>query len=263
MLSAVAAFPQNAQDSVAKKAKGKVDNEKAVSVSELFAVGEKTFGGNKSSVKGHYFKGHWKGYYFGFMDFANLPSDWEDLKVDMASSFSMQFNFARYSVNLNKRGNFGLLTGLGLEYQRLLFSHAQTTLAKVDGEVVVMHTAFPDNDHTRRSVFKNFYLTAPLLAEVQFPAEKKPTRQFYVSGGVMAGVRMHSKTKVVYEDVDGDKHKAKGKGNFNVVPFKVDALLRVGFSSVTVWGSYGLTNLFKGDSVPSLHVYAVGFGVSF
>ena len=63
MLSAVAAFPQNAQDSVAKKAKGKVDNEKAVSVSELFAVGEKTFGGNKSSVKGHYFKGHWKGYY--------------------------------------------------------------------------------------------------------------------------------------------------------------------------------------------------------
>ena len=34
----------------------------------------------------------------------------------------------------------------------------------------------------------------------------------------MGGVRLHSKTKVVYKDSSGDKHKKKEKNNFNMVP---------------------------------------------
>lgn len=262
MLSAVAAFPQNEQDSVAKKAKDGNGAMKGLSVSELFAVGEKTFGGSGDYGSFRNFKGHWKGYYIGFMNLVNLPDGMEDLEVKRGGSFNMQFNFVNYSINLNKRGNFGLQTGLGLEYQRFRFDNPDVTLAKIDGKVVPASTAFEGNDHTVRSVFKNFYLTVPMLAEVQFPADKKASKQCYIAGGFIGGIRMHSKAKVVYEDSDGDKQKEKAKGNFNVVPFKVDATVRVGCKHIAVWGSYALTNLFKGNSIPDVHVFTVGFGVT-
>ena len=166
MLSAVAAFPQNAQDSVAKKAKDGNGAMKGLSVSELFAVGEKTFGGSGDYGSFRNFKGHWKGYYIGFMNLVNLPDGMEGLEVKRGGSFNMQFNFANYSINLNKRGNFGLQTGLGLEYQRLRFDNPGVTLAKIDGKVVPASTAFEGNDHTVRSVFKNFYLTVPMMFPV-------------------------------------------------------------------------------------------------
>ena len=129
-----------------------------MSVSELFAVGEKTY--KKANLENYdRFKGHWKGYYIGFMNLVNLPDGMEDLEVKRGGSFNMQFNFANYSINLNKRGNFGLQTGLGLEYQRLRFDNPGVTLAKIDGKVVPASTAF-----TPPSALK----TAVTLSKPQF-----------------------------------------------------------------------------------------------
>ena len=263
MLSAVAAFPQNAQDSVAKKAKdgngamlAHLGNELRRHVGIHFRYDLRNLLGiqppQNLALSVH----------IGFMNLVNLPDGMEDLEVKRGGSFNMQFNFANYSINLNKRGNFGLQTGLGLEYQRLRFDNPGVTLAKIDEKVVPASTAFEGNDHTVRSVFKNFYLTVPMLAEVQFPAAKKASKQCYIAGGFIGGIRMHSKAKVVYEDSDGDKQKEKAKGNFNVVPFKVDATVRMGYKHIAVWGSYALTNLFKGNSIPDVHVFTVGFGVT-
>ena len=65
----------------------------------------------------------------------------------------------------------------------------------------------------------------------------------------MGGVRLHSKTKVVYKDSSGDKHKKKEKNNFNMVPFKADLVGRVGYKRLSLWGSYTLTNMFKSDKI--------------
>lgn len=237
-----------------------------MSVSELFAVGEKTY--KKANLENYStFKGHWKGFHFGFMNFANLPDGWEDMELDMGSSFSMQFNFANYSVNLNSRGNIGLVTGLGIEYQRFRFSDENTTLIKEKGNTIPVHVQdiyTEDNiDHVQRSSFKNLYLTIPFIFEVQFPAAKAAKKRIYASAGFMGGVRMHSKTKIVYRDSDDDKRKEKMKGNFHVVPFKVDVTGRIGYRNINIWGSYTLTNLFKSNTMPDLKVYTLGFGLLF
>ena len=83
-----------------------------------------------------------------------------------------------------------------------------------------------------------------------------------LSAGVMAGIRMHSKTKIVYQDNQNDTMKKKQKGNFNVLPVKADAVVQIGYRHVTLWGSYTLTRLFKKSSLPDLNVYTVGFGFS-
>ena len=237
-----------------------------MSVSELFAVGEKTY--KKANLENYStFKGHWKGFHFGFMNFANLSDGWEDMELDMGSSFSMQFNFANYSVNLNSRGNIGLVTGLGIEYQRFRFSDENITLIKEKGNTIPVHVQdiyTEDNiDHVQRSSFKNLYLTIPFIFEVQFPAAKAAKKRIYASAGFMGGVRMHSKTKIVYRDSDDDKQKEKMKGNFHVVPFKVDVTGRIGYRNINIWGSYTLTNLFKSNTIPDLKVYTLGFGLLF
>lgn len=266
MLAALSAFPQTPRDTTGGNGNNSEGKAKGMSVSELFAVGEKTY--KKANLENYStFKGHWKGFHFGFMNFANLPDGWEDMELDMGSSFSMQFNFANYSVNLNSRGNIGLVTGLGIEYQRFRFSDENITLIKEEGNTIPVHVQdiyTEDNiDHVQRSSFKNLYLTIPFIFEVQFPAAKAAKKRIYASAGFMGGVRMHSKTKIVYRDSDDDKRKEKMKGNFHVVPFKVDVTGRIGYRNINIWGSYTLTNLFKSNTMPDLKVYTLGFGLLF
>ena len=266
MLAALSAFPQTPRDTTGGNGNNSEGKAKGMSVSELFAVGEKTY--KKANLENYStFKGHWKGFHFGFMNFANLSDGWEDMELDMGSSFSMQFNFANYSVNLNSRGNIGLVTGLGIEYQRFRFSDENITLIKEESNTIPVHVQdiyTEDNiDHVQRSSFKNLYLTIPFIFEVQFPAAKAAKKRIYASAGFMGGVRMHSKTKIVYRDSDDDKQKEKMKGNFHVVPFKVDVTGRIGYRNINIWGSYTLTNLFKSNTIPDLKVYTLGFGLLF
>lgn len=262
ILNSPKAKTTSANDEKIKVSSDSTKQKAAYSVSELFSIGEKTY---KKSVENAPFSGHWRGFHVGFMNFAKLPDAFDGMSLDPSGSFSLQFNFANHAINLSRRQNFGIVTGLGLEYQRFRFNDENNTLTKKDGHtgLIPVKSLYSDVNEIERSTFKNLYLTIPLLLEVQFPAAKRPAGRLYVSAGVMGGVRMHSKTKVIYNDSENDRQKQKQKGNFNVVPFKADAVARIGYSKISVWGSYTLTNLFKEKDMPDLNVYTIGFGFTF
>lgn len=235
------------------------EQKNALSVAELFVIGKKTYQEDYYSP----FKGHSRGFHVGFMNFAHLPEEYDGMKLKGSGSFTFQFNIFNHNIGLNKRNNLGLITGLGLEYQRFRFDNSDYTLTKIDGTTSLVNAKerYSGIESVKRSSFKNLYLTIPLMLEVQFPASKYGKR-FYVSGGFMGGVRMHSKTKVVYNSSDNGKEKEKQKGNFNVVPFKVDAMARIGYSKISIWGGYTVTHLFKDKNLTDLNVYTIGFGLN-
>lgn len=218
------------------------------------------------------FEGHWSGFYYGFVNFGNTDyslyhgkeyHEYGDfMSLDWAHSFAMQFNFFKHSINLVKRNNFGIVWGLGLEYQRLRFENNYTSVTRGEHrlEPVDLH-AYPEMASIKRSCFKTLYLTVPVMLELQLPAEYK--ERFYISGGVMGGVRLHSKTKIVYRDANDKKHKQKEKDNLHMIPFKADLVGKIGYQNVCLWGSYTLTNLFKADKGPELHAYTIGIGINF
>lgn len=254
LLSACSAYAQSTADST--------DLYRESSVSELFGIGEKTY--DKAARGTTSFRGHWNGVRLGFMNFAKLAPETEAADLNMNHSLSMQFNLVKREISLSKKQNFGIVTGLGLEYQRFRFQDNNITFHKTDGqtlptEVRTLHT---DAREIRKSSFKNLYLTIPVLLEVQIPKNTAPAKRMFLSAGVMAGIRMHSKTKIVYQDNQNDTMKKKQKGNFNVLPVKADAVVQIGYRHVTLWGSYTLTRLFKKSSLPDLNVYTVGFGFS-
>ena len=244
---------------------------KEANISELFIIGRNAYKRGHICKNDQYppFEGHWSGFYYGFVNFGN--SMYEDtayeeygefMELDWSHSFAMQFNVFKHSINLVHRNNFGIVWGAGFEYQRLRFENNYSSVTWADHQLIPID--LHENDKiasVKRSSFKTFYLTIPLMLELQLPAAKR--NRFYISGGIMGGVRLHSKTKVVYKDSSGDKHKKKEKNNFNMVPFKADLVGRVGYKRLSLWGSYTLTNMFKSDKGPELHAYTVGIGVTF
>jgi len=241
------------------------DPQKSNHVSELFILGKNAYKKGSSKPINRYspFQGHWSGFYYGFVNYADLPETWKTLELDWGHSFAMQFNLCKYSINLSRRNNLGLVTGIGLEYQRLRFNNDNISILKSDGDLEIIHPLqeYPEMTQIKRSTLKNLYLTVPLMMEVQFPA--RYTKRMYISAGIMGGLRMHSKTKMICKDEDGNKYKKKKKGNFNMIPFKADAIARIGYRNINIWGSYTLTNMFNASNVPDLHLYTVGLGFAF
>lgn len=210
------------------------------------------------------FRGHWNGFYFGFVNFGktNYSKYGGDdfMELDWASSFTMHFNFAKFSFGLSPRQRFGIFTGFGLDYSRLCFD-GDITVRRKKGEM--LHAVALSDlgiEEVKRSTFKALYLTIPLMLEKQIPAPH--WKRFYVSTGFIGGIRLHSKTKVVYTSEKGNKRKLKENGSYGMVPFKVDYTLRIGYRGVCIWGNYSLTNMFNKNRAPELRPFAVGFGIT-
>lgn len=211
------------------------------------------------------FSGHWCGFQYGFVNFGKTnysiyPGESDEfMSLDWSRSFAMQFNIIEHSINFVPSNNFGLVLGLGMEYQRLMFENRKTSVTLTDKGVIIPKPL--PYASIKRNSFKNLFLTIPLLMEFQFPAQNR--KRVYISAGAVGGLRMHSKTKVVYHNEAGKKRKSKNKDNFNQIPFKADVLAKIGYHSMNVWGSYTLTRMFKEGRGPELHPYTVGIGVSF
>ena len=82
------------------------------------------------------FRGHWSGFNLGFADFSisneQLDEAGDYLDLERKNSLVMQFNMFQYSMRLNKLNNIGLVTGLGLEYQRFRFAN-KNSIERGDG----------------------------------------------------------------------------------------------------------------------------------
>jgi hypothetical protein len=208
--------------------------------------GERRFAGHSN--------GHWAGLYFGFTKF--LDHAWQaydgDMELDWGRSFTLQLNAGELIVMMNPPNRHLFLSGLGLEYQRLCFNR-EVTLEKRDGELRVVPLGELGLTDVRRSVFKVLYLTVPLLYEHQ----SRSNADRYFSVGVVGGVRLHSKTKIVY-DARGDKRKVKETGSYNLSPFKLDATARVGLGGATLWASKALTPMFLPGKADRVYPFTIG-----
>ncbi len=275
LLTGILSYAQEKQDSIQKQTEFTIisddkNNEETEDDKNLFFIRSKDYKhptGNKPKSNQFYsrFEGHLTGAYYGFINFADLPESHSDLKLDFSSSFTVQAYVYRNNINLSARKNFGLVTGLGLEYQNLMFNNDDVSIIKTEDGIATIKptTEYEGVSNIKRSTLKIIYVTVPLLMEVQFPARYRRSERIYISGGFIGGVRVFSRTKVVYDDKSGSKQNKNNTDNFDLLPIKADATVRVGFGAFCAWGSYSLTNLFCADNVPDLRLYAMGLGITF
>jgi hypothetical protein len=202
------------------------------------------------------FSGNWAGIDFGFNTFLRRDySGYENefMKNDIFFSNSINLNLIQQSIGLqSNRNNFGIVTGLGVQYQYYRLSDT-TTIERSAGDIIVPKTFnFGNKQSSKLSVF---WLTVPVLVEIQIPINNYKNR-LYFSSGMYFSYRIGSYSKIKYQD--DQKKKLKVTDNYSLQNYKYGIMFRTGYRWFNFHAMYDLTPFFKEGKGPELTPVTLG-----
>jgi hypothetical protein len=179
----------------------------------------------------------------------SLPDSLNLLSLNTNSSYEVNLNIAQVGFNLIKQ-RVGLVTGVGFKWNNYKFRNENTVL-EADSTPLYFYEA---DNNAKMSKLTTWYLTVPLLLEIQIPTGGS---DIYLSGGVEGGLKLSSHTKIK----TNSKEKIKDKRDFYTTAFDYRLMARIGYGDFGFYGAYSLMPLFEKDKGPEL--YPIALGVSF
>lgn len=233
-------------------------------------------------VKRRKFNGHWAGVELGVNGYLtkdyNMKFRPEDEYIDLRMEKSVQVNLNLYEQNiaLSKNQEWGMLTGIGLQWNNYRFRRPTTLMP--DSSYLIGY--IDEGISVRKSKLSIAYLQIPLLFEWQNQTLRK-RNSFHVSLGMILGVRMWSWQKKYYDELNkeytltqydpasgeyvdvwtrtspGD-NKTRDYDDYHLQPFKADASFRIGWGFINLFATYNLVPMFRADKGPEVHQFAAG-----
>ncbi len=208
------------------------------------------------------FTGHWDSFGIGMANFMDADYSMsrtpETNFMDLNTGKSTNININAFQQGFGLGTNHvGIVTGLGLEINDYFFDNNNSIIKNSETGVIEEYDYDLLGVNLNKSKLVTTYLVLPLLIEFNFGKNSNPYDRFYISGGVIGGVKLGSKTKVVYKE-DGNKEKRKNKDDFNINPLKYGLTLRAGYKDFQVYTNYFLTPFFEDNKGPELYAFSIG-----
>ena len=176
------------------------------------------------------------GYVTSDFDF-DVSDEAEFMALNWGNSRTFSINPVEWKIKIH-HNYIGIVLGLGLEWNSYRLRNLNYAMAfNADSTYGVT----PTNSGVNKSKFRVTYINAPFLLEFNTSQYRK--NNFHISAGVVVGWRIDTMYKQRYRD-DG-KHKDKTKGNWNVEPFRFNAMVRLGYGGLNLFATYGLNPLFS------------------
>jgi hypothetical protein len=204
------------------------------------------------------FDGHWAGFELGVNGLLNkdmvidYPAGYSFMNLNYSKSIAVNINFFEQNINLISQ-KLGLVTGMGISWNNYRF----------DNNVVLTHEGkfdgYNDLDPTKnyeKSKLVVSYLRVPLMLEFQTNGKMK-ANSFHLSGGVVGAVRIGSHSKII-----NDGNKSKDRNDFYINPFKVDAIAKIGWGVINLYGTYSLTEMFRQNKGPVAYPFEIGIALA-
>jgi len=202
------------------------------------------------------FNGHWAGFNLGINGYLtpdhkiDPPQEYAFLDLRYEKSINVQINLFEQNFNLISN-KFGLITGLGIEWNNYRFNNS----VKLDPDKdKIAQVEKPARDYTK-SKLNVRYLNVPLILEFQ-TNPKSDINSFHIGAGIIGGLRIGSHSKNVYED--NKRQIEKVREDFHLNPLKADATVRIGWGKLNLYGNYSLLALFREDKGPELYPFSLG-----
>ncbi len=182
---------------------------------------------------------------------------------DIVKSFNFNFNFYDHKILLYKE-KVGLVLGLGLNLSKIAFD-GNWTLNEVYSkkDSVVYGDTKMDTLNFTRNKLHLAYIQIPFLIEFT------PVKNFWISAGVIAGMKLSSNVRQIYTDPKNPKYEYERtiKGSFALNTFKCDATVRFGFGSsfLRTYGayvSYALIPMFNSTLMANVHPLSFGLNIN-
>lgn len=202
---------------------------------------------------------HFSGLDFGVNGFVNpdmglnLQKEAEFLDLNYGKSLSIGLNIKEWYIPIAKE-KFGIMTGLGFEFNNydldrdvVIYSDKDTTFGFIDSTRTV-----------EKNKFKSTMINVPFMLETNIG--KDADHSFHLAAGAMISYRLGSKTKMIYEQ-NGKDFKVKNRNDFNMNPWRISAVARIGYGNFTLFASYSLTELFENNNGPEVYPFTVGISL--
>jgi hypothetical protein len=205
----------------------------------------------------HHFRGHWSGLEFGFNNWATssnslvLPADISYMKLHSSKSNNFNINLPQLSIGFTR--HFGIVTGLGLNWNNYRFD-GNFNIQEKNG---IIDSLSPLGT-LKKSKLATFYLTLPLLLEAQLPVDN---HHINIAGGLIGAIKLGSHSKMVFQGGDD----VKSYGDFNLNMLRYGATARIGYRNLQIYGTYYMTPLFEKGTGPGgydLFPFEIGFSLS-
>ncbi|WP_289055747.1 WG repeat-containing protein [Carboxylicivirga marina] len=207
------------------------------------------------------FKGHYTGVEFGFNNYVtydnstSLPPADSYMELNAGKSNTWAINALQWSIGLDRRGNIGLVTGLGIEWNNYHFSNPIILAKDADGNITYEDATRPLD----KNKLVTTHLNVPLLMEFQIPTHRY-RNSFYFSAGGIGGMRINSYNRIIYDDNE-EPHKQKKKSSYNIQKFRYGAMVRMGYRAINLYGTYYFSTLFEENKGPELYPVSVGLSI--
>ncbi len=213
------------------------------------------------------YEAHWAGMDIGSTILMNadfgtdFPGDtwqsnpwWEN---DIVNSSTLTFNMFEYKLPIFKQ-YLGFTTGLG--YRNTNISFRNNYRLSYDEDNVYAQSINLEEEsisEIKRNYLSAHYFTVPLLLE--FATKVKGKKSFYFNAGVVGGVRFASSTTLKGKYDNGDKFTNVRRAKYNLNPIFLDLSFRIGYGAFGLFGTYGLTTMFKTTAyTQAVHPLRVG-----
>jgi hypothetical protein len=169
------------------------------------------------------------------------------------SSYEIGLTIFGMDARLSKQYGWLFFAGLGFKVQQY---NADLNYGFVEQHYVTFQRHPELGILYSKSRLVQWYLHAPIMFEYQKKLAKRSN--FFVQAGVEVGLKLSSRSSVVYRDSNNKKTKEKlGKG-MNVNPLTVDAKAEIGFNNFGLYARYGLIELFRKNRGPEVVPVAAG-----
>jgi hypothetical protein len=228
------------------------------------------------------FNGHWAGFDMGLNGFVNsdfnqsFPKKYEYLDLRMTKSVAVHINFFEQNVAFSRNQKWGMVTGLGMNWNNYRFSKA----TRLSADSSQLEGFIDKGISVRKSKLTALYLSVPLIFEFQTNSRHKKN-SFHLGAGMIASARLSSHTKKYYDErnkefdvtqynpesdqyetvftaTSPDYSKTKNFDDFYLQPFKFDATVRIGWGFINLFATYSVNEMFKKDKGPEVYPWTIG-----
>ena len=195
----------------------------------------------------------------GLMTYDNqvaMPQGLEYMDLNYVKSYVFGWNMWQKNIHIY-RNNVNLGTGIGLTWYHYNLRGSYTLQPNV-----AYTYAIADSMDYSKNRLNVCYANIPLFLEFNTNNEDA-SRSFHIAVGAQAGYNIFkNKVKQKYE-FDGRTYKRKIKDDYNVNPFKIDMIARIGYGNFCIFGTYSLTQLFEDNKGPRLYPFSAGISLDF
>jgi hypothetical protein len=179
-----------------------------------------------------------------------FPSEYTNMALNYSRSRMFGFDCMLGGLDLFNKHLY-ISPGFGISWNNYHFNEKITISTGADTTMFMSDSVF----NFTKFKFRTTYFSVPLVIGARIGNPEK--QHFDIHAGVIGSFNMNNIVKQKYT-VDGTNNKDKIEDDFNVNPFKLEAIARISYKTFGLYAKYSFTEQFYTGKTQAVYPFSIG-----